>query len=221
MHKKVSFAPRIAFALFVLVTLGCGASARATSIEAAESAATEVVVTDSDALPDMSVARIIRRQLPARFEEIEMDDVGKEGAPFGQEEFLPEEVFAYVNKSDFHVIIGMNFLLTDAFNELGFGATLEDPETLMEFAGAMGGENIREEKVLDTLEDLGEKRSAMTMLADVEGVPMRVNAAMFQRGVIGGIILSMTVEGQEAQISFEKLTRLFDERVQESLEGAQ
>jgi hypothetical protein len=219
MNKKVSFAPRLAFALLVLVTLGCGASARATSIEAAENAAT--VVTDSDALPDMSVARIIRRQLPARFEEIEMDDIGKEGAPFGQEEFLPEEVFAYVNKSGFHVIIGMNFLLTDAFNELGFGATLEDPETLMEFAGAMGGENIREERILDTLGNLGEKRSAMTMLADVEGVPMRVNAAMFQRGVIGGIILSMTVDGQEAQISFEKLTQLFDERVEESLAGAQ
>lgn len=226
MNKKVSLAPRIAFILLVLVTLGCGASAQATATEAIKEGQTEVVATQEPTeapvkVPDMSAARIFRQQLPGGFEEIPMDDVEQGGMLPGKEEYLPEVVFAYVNKNDFQLIIGMNFLLVDAINRIGFSAALKDTDTLKEFAGAIGGENIRDEVVIETMDDLGEKRSAMAMVADVEGVPMNVNVAIFQRGVIGGIIMSMSAEGEEAKISFEDLGQLFDKRVQESLERAQ
>jgi hypothetical protein len=203
----------MAFALLVLVTLGCGASAQA--------AATEAPFEAPAKLPDMSIARIYRQQLPGGFREIPMDDVAQGSMLPGNDEYLPELVFGYINQNDFHLIIGMNFLLVDAFNRLGFKQAMKDPDTLKGLASALGGENLREVTTLETLDDLGEQRKAMSMLADVEGVPMRVNLAIFQRDVIGGIIVSMTEEGQQAKISFEKLGQLFDQRVQESLATAQ
>ena len=226
MNKKISSAHRIAFVLLVLVTLGCGASTQAVATEPIESVATEVVATDAPAeapasLPDMSIARIFRQQLPGGFEEIPTDDFFEEATASVEEEYLPEVVFAYINRDEFQVILGMNYLLVDGFTRLGFNAALNDPDSLKELAGAMGGENIREEETLKNLDTLGEKRSAITMLADVEGIPMRVNAAMFQRGIIGGMIISMTMEGEASKISFEELTKRFDQRVQESLESAE
>ena len=218
MNKKVSLAPRIAFILLVLVTLGCGAS----SETASEPEATEAPFKVPAKLPVMSNARIFRQQLPGGFEEISMAGVIHDGlASEGDEQYLPEEAFAYVNKKDFQVIFGMNFLLVNTMNRIGFNAALEDSDTLKEFAEAMGGENIRDETMIETMDNLGEKRSVMTMLADVEGVPMRVNVAMFQRSVIGAVLVSMWTEGEEAKISFEKLVQLFDKRVQESLDRAQ
>lgn len=213
MKPERSTFPRIAFTLLVLVTLGCGASAQA--------AATEAPLEAPAKLPDMSIARIYRQQLPGGFREIPMDDVAQGSMLPGNDEYLPELVFGYINQNDFHLIIGMNFLLVDAFDRLGFKQAMKDPDTLRGLASALGGENVREVTTLETLDDLGEQRKAMSMLADVEGVPMRVNVAIFQRDVIGGIIVSMTEEGQQAKISFEKLGQLFDQRVQESLATAQ
>lgn len=213
MKPERSTFPRIAFTLLVLVTLGCGASAQA--------AATEAPLEAPAKLPDMSIARIYRQQLPGGFREIPMDDVAQGSMLPGNDEYLPELVFGYINQNDFHLIIGMNFLLVDAFDRLGFKQAMKDPDTLRGLASALGGENVREVTTLETLDDLGEQRKAMSMLADVEGVPMRVNLAIFQRDVIGGIIVSMTEEGQQAKISFEKLGQLFDQCVQESLATAQ
>ena len=61
----------------------------------------------------------------------------------------------------------------------------------------------------------------MTMLADLQEVPMRVNAVMFRRGVVGGLLLSMTIEGKPEDISFQELAEWFDQHVQESLNTAE
>ena len=116
------------------------------------------------------------------------------------------------------MILGMNFLLVEGVDKLGFNMALSNAKkTLPEFAGALGGQNVREPKALEGLETLGEKQAAMTMLADVQEVPMRVNAIMFRRGIVGGLLLSMTIEGEPEDVSLQGLAKLFDQHIQESL----
>jgi hypothetical protein len=135
-----------------------------------------------------------------------------------EEGFQPEVVFAYVNPEQFQMIFGMNFLLVNPVDRLGFKFALGQPElTLKEFAGAMGSANIRHEKILEGMKDVGDARIAMTMLSDVEDMPMQVNVAMFQRDVVGGMVMSMTMEGQPENISFQEVARLFDQHIQDSL----
>jgi hypothetical protein len=161
-------------------------------------------------VPDLSTARISLDELPEGYKEIQTDEILAAQKASGNDEFLPEGVFAFVNAKDFHMILGMDFLLVDAVDKLGFNLALSNAEkTLKEFAGAIGGKNVREPKVLEGMETLGEKQTAMTMLADVEDVPMRVNAVMFRRGIAGGLLLSMTLEGQPENISLKELGELF------------
>jgi hypothetical protein len=223
MKDKKWLAPRLALVLMVLVTLACGATSQATPSTSAEnsgSTATEVPTATlaPEVVPDLSTARISLDELPKGFKEIATDELLTAQKASGNDEFAPDGFFAFVNANDFHLILGMDFLLIDAVDKLGFNLALRDAEnSLKEFAGAMGGQNVREAKILEGLDTLGEKQTAMTMLADVEGVPMRVNAVMFRRDTVGGLLFSMTVEGQPENISLQELGKLFDQHIQESL----
>lgn len=116
----------------------------------------------------------------------------------------------------------MDFLLVDGVDSLGFNLRLKDAEkTWKNIAAAMGGKNIRVQKSLEDLESVGEKQTAVTMLADVEGVPMRVNAVMFRRDIVGGILISITVEDKPENISIQELGKLFDQHIQESLKATE
>jgi len=223
MKDKTWFVPRLALIMMVFVTIACGASSQATpsaSTENAGRAAAEVhtATLAPQSVPYVSAARISLDELPQGFKEISTDEILKAQKASGSDEFLPEVLFAFVNAKDFHVILGMDFLLVDAVDKLGFNLALRDSEdTFTKFAGALGGKNIREQKIIEGLGTLGEKQSAMTMLADVQDVPMRVNAVMFRRDNVGGLLLSMTAEGQPENISIQELGALFDKHIQESL----
>jgi hypothetical protein len=228
MKDKNWFVPQLALIVMVLVTLACGASSQATSTEApsttvspeATQAYTPTVAPE--ALPDISEARIAMSELPAGFEEIPTDENTLGPTTSGEDEFQPKAIFLYANKDKFQMIFGMNFLLNKALDRVGFDLALGQPETtLKEFTNVMGGQNVRDQKILDGLDGVGETQIAMTMLADVKEIPMRVNVAMFRRGIAGGMILSMTLEGEPENISLQELGTLFDQHIQESLNAAE
>jgi hypothetical protein len=223
MKDKTWFVPRLALMMMVLVTLACGASSQATPSASAENsgpAATEVRIATlaPKSAPDLSAARISLDELPQGYKEISTDEILRAQKTSDNDEFLPEVLFAFVNAKDFHFILGMDFLLVNTIDKLGFNSALGDSQdTFTKFAGAIGGKNIREQKILEGMETLGEKQSAMTMLADVHDVPMRVNAVMFRRDNVGGLLISMTAEGQPENISLQELGELLDKHIQESL----
>jgi hypothetical protein len=222
MKNKILLGPKVAFVLIVLVTLACGTSPQAASTTIPEVEPSPAATSTPEAPPDVSTARISLDELPSGFEEIPTDEILVAAKASDKSEYLPEVVFAFVNTSEFQVILGMNFLLDGPMERLGFGSALKNGDnSLKEFAGAMGGKNIREAKILDGMEALGEKQKAMTMLADVEGIPMRVDGVMFQRDIVGGMILSMTMEGEVANISLQELGTLLDRHIRETLDPAE
>jgi len=212
----------------VLVTLACGASSQATSTEApgptASPKATQAYTPTvaPEALPDISKARVSLSELPDGFEEIPTDQIPFGQATSGANKFQPEAVFVYANGSQFQMIFGMNFLLAKALDRTSFDFALNQPEiTLKQLAGSLGSQKIRDEKIIESMEGVGESQIAMTMLADVKNIPMRVNVGMFRRGIVGGMILSMTLEGEPENISLQELGTLFDQHIQESLKAVE
>jgi hypothetical protein len=222
MKDRNWFVPQLALTLMVLVTLACGASTQATATKEAATTGVPAATLAPQAAPDLSTARISLKELPQGYQEIDTQKILASQKASGQDDFAPEGLFAYVNPTDFHMILGMDFLLVESVDKLGFNMALSNAKnTLPEFAGAMGGQNVRETKALEGLETLGEKQAAMTMLADVQEVPMRVNAVMFRRGIVGGLLLSMTIEGKPENIPFQEVAELFDQHIQESLKIAE
>ncbi len=180
-NNRTSFAPRIAFALLVLVTLGCGASSQAAATEAATSAPTAAPT----AIPDLSTARIPVYDLPKGFEEIPGEEF-EAGFPVSGKELQPETVFAYVNGREFQMVMGMNFLLTKEMDRAGFDLALTQPEqALREIVRSMNGDTVYQEELPNVLDGIGEGQIAMTMLTGVEDLPMRVKIGLFRRGLSG------------------------------------
>ena len=224
MKNKTWWAPTVAFVLIALVTIACGTSSPATPASSIEMTAAPAATQTSaptavpEVLPDLSAAQIRLDELPEGFEQIAADEFNMEELNSGDSEFKPEIVFTFVNKHPFQVVFGMNFLLVEAVDRLGFKYALNHPEmALKEFTGGMGSTNVREEKTLEGLEDIGDEQIAMTMLADVESIPMRLDVVMFQRDMVGGMIMSMIMEGEPGSISIQELGKLFDQHIQESL----
>ena len=223
MKNKTWFVPGIALALTIFVTLGCGATSQVVSTSAPASSPasaatpTEAAPPTAEPLPDVSSARILLKELPAGFEEFPADELGIDKAFSSDDKLQPQAVFAFVNKKQFQMIFGMNFFVSNGLDRLGFKFALNQPETLLKQVVDGMGKDVRDQKVLEGMEGVGKSQTAMTVLADMDDIPMRMDIAIFQRDIVGGMIMSMTLEGDPANISLHDLGELFDQHIQEAL----
>jgi hypothetical protein len=157
--------------------------------------------------------------LPAGFEEFTLEELGMSLADFGNEGVQPENVFVFINSRNFQMIFGFNFLLTEKLDRVSFDIGVSQPEiTLPAFVGGMGSENVRDEKLLEGIEDIGEVQIGMTMVATLEGISTRVDVLMFRRDVIGAMVMSMTLDGQTPNITAHDLGLKLDQKVEENLQ---
>lgn len=230
MNTNVRWTTKLLLLFTVLITLACGAAAQATSEPAVKSAPTQA--SEPTAVPteapteapaadlDVSTARIYLTELPAGFEELPGDELNADSAA-GEDDFQPAFTFGFANSTDFQMIIGMNFLLDKGLDRLGFGLALnQQEEVLKEFVSAMGTSNTHDEKILEGFEDIGKSQVAMSMIGELEGIPMQVDVLMLQRDEIAGVLISMTLEGTQPKISLHELGVLFDTHIQETLDAA-
>jgi hypothetical protein len=141
---------------------------------------------------------------------------------FSDEDLQPEKVFIFVNSQDFQMIFGFNFLLTERFDRTSFDVGMSQPEvTLPAMVSGMGSENVKDEKLLEGFEDVGETQIGMTMVADMEGVPVQVDVLMFRRDVVGVMLMSMVLEGQSPNITLHEMGSKLDQRIQEVVQTSQ
>ncbi len=170
--------------------------------------------------PDISSAVLTLDDLPVGFEEFTLEELGMSMADFSGEGFQPEHIFVFVNTKKFQMILGFNFLLTDKLDRVAFDLAVSQPElTLPALVKGIGTENVRDEKLLEGMEDIGDLRIGMTMVANMQGLSTQVDVLMFRRDVIGEMIMSMTLEGQTPNITIHDLGRKLDQRVQDTLQG--
>jgi len=101
------------------------------------------------------------------------------------------------------------------------GLTKEDlsvedftPEFMMDsFVGEMGATDILEQKELAHLNDIGDTSAGLTVVADMEGIPMRMDMAVFRRGIVGAFVLVMYIDGEVPVLTVEEVTNKLDDRI--------
>jgi hypothetical protein len=221
---------RIAIILFlgivIFISLGCQLTSQATSTPESEAASN----SESDSSPqqaptetqspkvDISSAVLTLDDLPPGFEELNSDELGIVMDDFNDGELQPEEIFIFMNSQDFQMVFGFNFLLTKSFDRAAFDMGISQPEiTLPAFIDGMGSENVQNEEILEGFDDVGEKQIGMTMVADMEGIPVQVDVLMFRRDVIGAMLMSMVLEGETPNIALHELGLQLDQRMHESM----
>lgn len=220
------------FTIFVLVitiffTLGCQILSQAAPTPVSESTSapepaslpTDTPVPTEAPELDISSAVLTLDDLPAGFEEFSAEELGVSLDDFGDEALQPEEVFIFLNAQNFQMVFGFNFLLTSRLDRAAFDVGISQPEiTLPALVSGMGSENVQGEKILEGFEDVGEARIGMTMIANLEGVPVQVDILMFRQDVVGAMVMSMVLEGQAPNITLHDLGLKLDQRIQQTLE---
>ena len=219
------------FTIFVLVvtiffTLGCQMLSQAAPTAESDSAPEPASLPTETPVPteapdlDISSAVLTLDDLPAGFEEFSPEELGVSLDDFGDEALQPEEVFIFLNAQNFQMVFGFNFLLTSKLDRAAFDVGISQPEiTLPALVSGMGSENVQGEKVLEGFDDVGEARIGMTMIANLEGVPVQVDVLMFRQDVVGAMVMSMVLEGQAPNITLHDLGLKLDQRIQQTLES--
>jgi hypothetical protein len=223
MRRKAQLTTKLILIAAALFSLGCQVTSQLFSTPTPTytltptSTPTRTPTLTSTPRPDLSSSVLTLDDLPAGFEEISLEEFDKTEADIYREGLEPEEIFIFVNALQFQTITGYNFLLTNRINRISFDAVASSPELFLPgFVSNLEPENVRDITVLTGLEDIGDLRIGITMVALTEGVSFQVDSLMFRRDIIGAFIMSMTLEGREPNITIQELGRILDVHIQEN-----
>lgn len=224
MKNKTRLATIVLLGLAIFITLGCQLASQTQPAPASELASegapaslpTDMPTETALPEPDLSSAVLTLEDLPPGFEEFSLADMGVTLDDFSEEELQPEEVFIFINSEDFQMVFGFNFLLTNKLDRATFDVGISQPDAaLPALINGIGSEDVRDEELLEGFEDVGEKQIGMTMVTDLEDLPMQVDVLMFRRDVVGAMVMSMVLEGESPNITLHELGLKLDQHFEE------
>ena len=163
---------------------------------------------------DLSEASLSLEDLPAGFIEMSLAELGLTKEDLSGDDFTIEDMFVFLGSDPLEIVMGFTILLPTQLDQVGFDIDLHQPEFLIEsFVGEMGATNILEQKELTHLNDIGNASAGQTVVADMDGIQMRIDMAVFRRDTAGAIIIVMYVDGTVPVLTIEEATTKLDNRI--------
>ena len=163
---------------------------------------------------DLSEASFSLEDLPAGFTEMSLAELGLTKEDLSGDDFTFEDIFVFLGSDPLEIVMGFTILLPTQLDQVGFDIDLHQPEFLMEsFVGGMGATNIIEQKELTHLNDIGNASAGLTVVADMDGIQMRIDMAVFRRDAAGAVILLMYIDGDVPVLTIEEATTKLDNRI--------
>jgi len=167
---------------------------------------------------DLSEAVLSLEDLPSGFQAISLAEFGLTKEDLSGEGFIVESVFSFMGTEPFELVVGFTTLLPTHLEQAGFDVALDQPEFMMEsFISGLGATDILEQKELADLNDIGDASAGMTVLADMQGIPMRMDMAIFRRDSVGAFVLVMYLDSDVPALTVDEASNLLDDRIVEML----
>jgi hypothetical protein len=202
-----------ALILALLLTLSCG------TFQELFATPTITPTITPTSQPDLSGAVLTLDDLPPGFIAIPLDELGVSIDDLGGDGFEFESVFVFMDAANFEFVMGFTTLLLTGLNQAGFDVALSHPEFIIEaLAPGMGATGISEQEELANLDDIGDASAGLTMKVNMEGIPMRVDMAVFRRDVAGAAVLIFYIEGDVPVVAVGDAARKLDARIVEILQ---
>jgi hypothetical protein len=117
-------------------------------------------------------------------------------------------------------IMGWTILLPDRFIGSGFDMLARFQERVIDMAiFAFDGEEVLEKTNLPNESDLGDDSLGISLLISVEEdpLPMRINAYLFQREMVGVTLLVAYLDRDSPQVQIGNLARILDQKILDCL----
>ena len=169
-------------------------------------------------LPDLSGAVLMLDDLPPGFAAMPLEQLGLTPKDLSGEGFEAESVFAFLEPSTFQLIMGFTLLVPDTIQQAGFDLALRNPEFLLnQFIGGMGATDVVEQQALPDLDDIGDASTGLAVVADLEGISMRIDMVVFRTGPVGAMVMLMYPDGIDPDFSIGEAARRLQEKLVEAL----
>ncbi|MFZ2096525.1 MAG: toll/interleukin-1 receptor domain-containing protein [Anaerolineales bacterium] len=165
---------------------------------------------------DLSKVVLSQKDLPSGFEEMSLAEFGLTKEDLSGDNFTVESIFAFMGAEPFELVMGFTTLLPTRLEQAGFDVALDQPEFMMEsFISGLGATDILEQKELAYLNDIGDASAGMTVVADMEGIPMRMDMAIFRRDTVGAFVLVMYLDSDVPALTVDEASNKLDDRIVE------
>lgn len=157
------------------------------------------------------------QDLPPGFVEMPPAELGLAAEDLSQEGFVVDDLFVFLDSEHFELILGFTVLIPGRLEQVAFDLILQQPDFIVEsFIGGMGTEML-EQEALPGLDDIGDASTGLTVVAEAEGIPMRIDGVLFRRGSVGVFLFVLYLDGDVPVVSVDELARKLDSRIVEAL----
>lgn len=212
--------------VLVLTLLGCDgprdlftpptATPTATLIPTATNTALPVP-TATPSGPALSDLVLTLADLPPGFEIVSLEDFGLTREALSGDDLTVESVFVFMEYARFEFVMGFTTLLETRLDQASFDAELGDTDYLIDaFVLGLGASEVLEQGEIPGLA-VGDTSAGLTVVADLEGIPMRMDIVVFRRDVIGAFVLIMYLDGDVPVIPITEVAGKLDDRIVEIL----
>ena len=168
-------------------------------------------------LPDFSEVVLTLEDLPSGFEVLSGDEFGFTKEALSGADFIVESTFTFFEAEHFEFVWGYTSLLPTRFDQVVFDKDLDQTE-IMEIImktllKGFEGYTILEKKGLPDLDDIGDASAGLTVVVDVEGIPMRMDMVIFRRDKVVAFVSTFYIDGDSPIITVEDVAVKLDERI--------
>jgi len=222
MKKRRKILPLIVLALAMLLTPGCdvlqGLSPAPTATPTATITPSPTntplpTATSTPEGPGLSDLVLSLGDLPAGFQMVSPEEFGLTRESLSGDDLTVVSVFAFMEYARFEFVMGFTTLLETRLDQESFDAELGDTDYLIEaFVLGLGASAVLEQGVIPGLE-VGDTSAGLTVVANLEEIPMRMDMVVFRRDVIGAFVLIMYLDGDVPIIPVAEVAGKLDERI--------
>ncbi len=165
--------------------------------------------------PDLSRAVLTEEDFPSGFSEMSPEEMGISPEDLSQENFTIESMFVFFSEQQLEFVMGFTALVPSEAEQAGFDIILNQPDILLAlFISGMGTVDILEQEELTGLDDIGDSAAGVTVVANMQGIPMRIDLVVFRRDIVGAFAFVMYLEGSDPEVLIGDVGRKLDARIQ-------
>ena len=174
--------------------------------------------TEEPAPPAMDISGLVltAADFPdVAFIDVAMEDLGMSASDLSSEDFTVESFFSLLEPQNFEMVMGFTTKVQTMLEKAGFDLVLKQPQILLNsFVGGMGDIGSAEPEEIPELKNaIGNSSAGMTVLANIEGMGMRIDMLVFRHDTIGAFVITMYIDGQTPPASVKDVATKFDEKI--------
>mgnify|MGYP001810540073 CR=1 FL=1 len=154
------------------------------------------------------------QDLPKSFQAMPPADLEQLRQDLTQEDFKVASVFAFMDSSNFELVMGITTQIQSAAEQQDFDRTLTQPQVLQALlTEGLGETEIKRQQPLTNLNKIGNSVGGVSLDVELEGVPARLDIIAFRRDVVGAFVFVIYLNEETPVMPAPEVARKLDARV--------